>query len=265
DQNPSLDVEHPGAQKTCRSSEHKRLKTGNCGNKSGNIANCFYTSMMSEYLPQLTLGGLNEYISGRKNDCATLQVLDLKSIKEKAGDNSLTGKRYRLILSDGRHFFSSCVLGTDTVDLVKNDILKINSVIRLNHVDVCNAGVNSSRVILVVQDLTVVLSDCEKIGNPVQINDINIAHTRVDLLNVPISQTVSNVTQSGSTGATSSSGWQVDDIDNFGLLLTESLLNTTEICSISDLDSLRSRCVYPCENFVRSNAELDALQLRLKR
>ncbi|CAF2271482.1 unnamed protein product [Rotaria magnacalcarata] len=199
--------------------------------------------MMSEYLPQLTLDGLNEYISGRKNDCATLQVLDLKSIKEKAGDNSLTGKRYRLILSDGRHFFSSCVLGTDTVDLVKNDILKINSVIRLNHVDVCNAGVNSSRVILVVQDLTVVLSDCEKIGNPVQINDINIAHTRVDLLNVPISQTVSNVTQSGSTGATSSSGWQVDDIDNFGLLLTESLLNTTEICSISDLDSLRSRWV----------------------
>ncbi|CAF1213317.1 unnamed protein product, partial [Rotaria magnacalcarata] len=37
DQNPSLDVEHPGAQKTCRSSEHKRLKTGNCGNKSGNV------------------------------------------------------------------------------------------------------------------------------------------------------------------------------------------------------------------------------------
>ncbi|CAF3571084.1 unnamed protein product [Rotaria socialis] len=129
------------------------------------------------------------------------------------------------------------------VDLVKNDILKINSVIRLNHVDVCNAGVNGSRVILVVQDLTVVLSDCETIGNPVQINDINIAHARVDLLNVPISQSVSNVTRSGSTGAISSSGWQVDDFDNFGLLLTESLLNTTEICSISDRDSPRSRWV----------------------
>ncbi|CAF4264919.1 unnamed protein product [Rotaria socialis] len=150
--------------------------------------------MMSEYLPQLTPGGLNEYISGRKNYCATLQVLDLKSIKEKAGDNSLTGKRYRLILSDGRHFFSSCVLRTDMVDLVKNDILKINSVIRLNHVDVCNAGVNGSRVILVVQDLTVVLSDCETIGNPVQINDINIAHARVDLL-INLCQTLLGLVQ----------------------------------------------------------------------
>ncbi|CAF3328584.1 unnamed protein product [Rotaria socialis] len=62
-------------------------------------------------------------------------------------------------------------------------------------------------------------------------------------VDVPISQSVSNVTRSGSTGAISSSGWQVDDFDNFGLLLTESLLNTTEICSISDRDSPRSRWV----------------------
>lgn len=78
-------------------------------------------------------------------------------------------------------------------DLIKNDILKNKSVIRINQMDVCVAGVNGEwylkiidrkqrdtktflsflRTVLVIRDLTVVLSDCEKIGNPVQISTYN--------------------------------------------------------------------------------------------
>ena len=86
----------------------------------------------------------------------------------------------------------ACVLGADMIDLVKNDILKNNSVVRVNQVDVCNAGVNGDRylplmehklwhvnvfcfrVILIIRDVTVVLSDCEKIGDPVQLGKCHI-------------------------------------------------------------------------------------------
>ncbi|CAM2728459.1 unnamed protein product [Rotaria socialis] len=111
-------------------------------------------------------------------------MLDVRLIKGKEAENTSSDKRYRLILSDGRNVFSSCVLGADMIDLVKNDILKNNSVVRVDQVDVCNAGVKGDRylplmehtlwhvnpfcfrVILIIRDVAVVLSGCEKIDDP---------------------------------------------------------------------------------------------------
>ncbi|CAF4111654.1 unnamed protein product [Rotaria socialis] len=106
------------------------------------------------------------YKKGRKRYSSILQVLDVRLIKGKEAENTSSDKRYRLILSDGRNVFSSCVLGADMIDLVKNDILKNNSVVRVDQVDVCNAGVKGDRVILIIRDVAVVLSGCEKIDDP---------------------------------------------------------------------------------------------------
>ncbi|CAF4116155.1 unnamed protein product, partial [Rotaria sordida] len=45
------------------------------------ITNRSYISMMGEYFPRLTLGGLNEYIKGKKGYCAILQVLGKYCVK----------------------------------------------------------------------------------------------------------------------------------------------------------------------------------------
>ena len=42
----------------------------------------------------------------------------------------------------------ACVLATDMNDLVDNDILKNNSIVRVNLVDVCRAGVNGERYVM---------------------------------------------------------------------------------------------------------------------
>jgi hypothetical protein len=42
----------------------------------------------------------------------------------------------------------ACVLATDMNDLVNNDILKNNSIVRVNLVDICRTGVNGERYVM---------------------------------------------------------------------------------------------------------------------
>ncbi|CAF4380615.1 unnamed protein product [Rotaria socialis] len=196
--------------------------------------------MMNEHFPMLTMGGLNEYIKGRKGYSSILQVLDVRLIKAKEAENTSSDKRYRLILSDGRNFFSSCVLGADMIDLVKNDILKNNSVIRVNQVDVCNAGVKGDRVILIIRDVTVVLSDCEKIGDPVQLDNHDSIQRTAISLNIPKIQCFSTVSKSGLAKKNSNGEWQADDKNSIEVVLEKPKINANEMCNINVLDPFRT-------------------------
>ncbi|CAF3064655.1 unnamed protein product [Rotaria socialis] len=117
-------------------------------------------------------------------------MLDVRLIKGKEAENTSSDKRYRLILSDGRNVFSSCVLGADMIDLV----------------DVCNAGVKGDRVILIIREVAVVLSGCEKIGDPAP-------------LGIPKKQRFSTVSKSGLAEKTSNDEWQADDASSIGVVL----------------------------------------------
>ncbi len=44
--------------------------------------------------------------------------------------------------------FLACVLGTNMNDLVNNDFLKNHSIVRLNQVDICSAGLNGERYLI---------------------------------------------------------------------------------------------------------------------
>ncbi|CAF3602565.1 unnamed protein product [Rotaria socialis] len=159
------------------------------------------------------------YKKGRKRYSSILQVLDVRLIKGKEAENTSSDKRYRLILSDGRNVFSSCVLGADMIDLVKNDILKNNSVVRVDQVDVCNAGVKGDRVILIIREVAVVLSGCEKIGDPAPL-DNHDSTQRTDIsLGIPKKQRFSTVSKSGLAEKTSNDEWQADDASSIGVVL----------------------------------------------
>ncbi|CAM4780095.1 unnamed protein product [Rotaria magnacalcarata] len=165
---------------------------------------------------------------------------DVRLIKAKEAENTSSDKRYRLILSDGRNFFSSCVLGADMIDLVKNDILKNNSVIRVNQVDVCNAGVKGDRVILIIRDVTVVLSDCEKIGDPVQLDNHDSIQRTAISLNIPKIQCFSTVSKSGLAKKNSNGEWQADDKNSIEVVLEKPKINANEMCNINVLDPFRT-------------------------
>ncbi|CAF4229401.1 unnamed protein product, partial [Rotaria magnacalcarata] len=159
---------------------------------------------------------------------------DVRLIKAKEAENTSSDKRYRLILSD------ACVLGADMIDLVKNDILKNNSVIRVNQVDVCNAGVKGDRVILIIRDVTVVLSDCEKIGDPVQLDNHDSIQRTAISLNIPKIQCFSTVSKSGLAKKNSDGEWQADDKNSIEVVLEKPKINANEMCNINVLDPFRT-------------------------
>ncbi|CAF3480421.1 unnamed protein product [Rotaria socialis] len=116
--------------------------------KHKKIHNQYCSFAMCEVFPNLTIGSRYDYMKGRKGYSAILQVLEIRLIKTKEPDSEPTEKRYRLILYDGKHFMSSCVLGINMSGLVKNDILKNNSIARVNSMDVCNAVTHGERWII---------------------------------------------------------------------------------------------------------------------
>ncbi|CAF4969096.1 unnamed protein product [Rotaria socialis] len=206
---------------------------------------------MCEIFPNLTIGSRYDYMKGRKGYSAILQVLEIRLIKTKEPDSEPTEKRYRLILYDGKHFMSSCVLGIDMSDLVKNDILKNNSIVRVNSMDVCNAVTHGERVIFIFRDITVVLSDCEKIGNPIKltiiieccrifVDDENIDQSPTTSLNVERSQSFSKINKANLASDTSTHECKFDETNGFRILLTGSTLNTNAICNIRDLHPFRT-------------------------
>ncbi|CAF3592903.1 unnamed protein product [Rotaria socialis] len=219
--------------------------------KHKKIHNQYCSFAMCEIFPNLTIGSRYDYMKGRKGYSAILQVLEIRLIKTKEPDSEPTEKRYRLILYDGKHFMSSCVLGIDMSDLVKNDILKNNSIVRVNSMDVCNAVTHGERVIFIFRDITVVLSDCEKIGNPIKltiiieccrifVDDENIDQSPTTSLNVERSQSFSKINKANLASDTSTHECKFDETNGFRILLTGSTLNTNAICNIRDLHPFRT-------------------------
>ncbi|CAF1322117.1 unnamed protein product [Adineta steineri] len=117
--------------------------------------------------PQLTNGALLRYLRGNTSEKAILQVAGIKTIDSKTDDSSTAMKRYRLMLSDGKSTFSSCMLGTQMNKLIETNSLKENSIVRIDRVMVNIIDKQNGRVMLMIHELEVVQSDCELIGQPV--------------------------------------------------------------------------------------------------
>ncbi|CAF1292607.1 unnamed protein product [Adineta steineri] len=83
---------------------------------------------------RLTTGSLLRYLRGNTTEKATLQVVGIKTIDSKTDDPSGASKRYRLMLSDGKATFSSCMLGTQMNKLIETNSLKENSIVRIDRV-----------------------------------------------------------------------------------------------------------------------------------
>ncbi|CAF5054369.1 unnamed protein product [Rotaria sp. Silwood1] len=82
---------------------------------------------------QLTTGALMRYLCGNTSEKAILQVVDIKVIEKiKNDDTSIFTKCYHLILSDGKHTFSPCMLDTKVNKLIEMNFLKENSIIRID-------------------------------------------------------------------------------------------------------------------------------------
>ncbi|CAF1214168.1 unnamed protein product [Adineta steineri] len=116
---------------------------------------------------RLTTGSLLRYLRGNTTEKATLQVVGIKTIDSKTDDPSGASKRYRLMLSDGKATFSSCMLGTQMNKLIETNSLKENSIVRIDRVMVNSIDKQNGRVMLMLYELEVLQSDCERIGDPV--------------------------------------------------------------------------------------------------
>ncbi|CAF0927115.1 unnamed protein product [Adineta ricciae] len=116
---------------------------------------------------RLTTGALLRYIRGSTTEKAILQVVGIKSIESKTDDPSNASKRYRLMLSDGKSTFSSCMLGTQMNKLIETESLKENSIVRIDRVMVNSIDKQNGRVMLMLYELEVLQSDSERIGDPV--------------------------------------------------------------------------------------------------
>ncbi|CAO3636360.1 unnamed protein product [Mucor hiemalis] len=110
---------------------------------------------------QLTTGSIKVLYNNEKSsplyNKPIVQVIDIKPV-------SVTGgTRYRVILSDGVHFMQA-MLAASHSNIVEDQSLKRNSVIRLNE-SVCNLLQN--RKILIVLNIDIVTTDVDsKIGAP---------------------------------------------------------------------------------------------------
>ncbi|CAF3777088.1 unnamed protein product [Rotaria sordida] len=116
---------------------------------------------------RLTTGALLRYLRGNSSEKAILQVVGIKTIDSKTDDPSVSAKRYRLMLSDGKSTFSSCMLGTQMNQLIEMNSLKENSIVRIDRVMVNAIDKQTGRVMLMLYELEVLQSDSERIGDPV--------------------------------------------------------------------------------------------------
>ncbi|CAF0967358.1 unnamed protein product [Adineta ricciae] len=147
---------------------------------------------------QLATGALLRYLHGNTEEKAILQVVGIKTIDSKTDDPSTGTKRYRLMLSDGKSTFSSCMLGTQMNHLIDNRSLKENSIIRIQRVMMNTIDKQSGRVMLMIYELEVVESDCERIGDPVALPLSDIINSGSSSNR---SETASNIPASATTAA----------------------------------------------------------------
>ncbi|CAF1562798.1 unnamed protein product [Rotaria magnacalcarata] len=116
---------------------------------------------------RLTTGALLRYLRGNNTEKAILQVVGIKTIDSKVDDPSALTKRYRLMLSDGKCTFSSCMLGTQLNRLIETNSLKENAIVRIDRVMVNAIDKQNGRLMLMIHELEVIQNDSERIGDPV--------------------------------------------------------------------------------------------------
>ncbi|CAF1627353.1 unnamed protein product [Rotaria magnacalcarata] len=132
-----------------------------------------------------------------------LQVLNIKLMDSKSvNGSSMTAsqykktQRYRLILSDGKHFLPSCVLTVQLNELVVNGQLQEYSIIRLDRYLRSDLKGQTAKMILQILQVTVLDIATHKIGNPVSLLTANL--NEIETLTTSITK---NVLQPKVTGS----------------------------------------------------------------
>lgn len=124
----------------------------------------------------LSNGVLQNIISSEVDDLPenpVLQILGIKVLPSKQGQD-----RYRVVLSDGDNFYTSCMLGTQLNGQIADDTIANGAVVQLTSYT-CNLLQNTRKVIIVL-DLETVEGPQAKIGNPVQMSDLVANHTNIN-------------------------------------------------------------------------------------
>ncbi|XP_047141686.1 replication protein A 70 kDa DNA-binding subunit isoform X1 [Hydra vulgaris] len=136
-----------------------------------------------------------------------VQILGIKKLQAGPGAN----ERYRLVLSDGEHYYTSAMLGTQLNDTVQEDMVEVRCVLQMDKYT-CNV-IQGTRKVIIILELKIVLKASEvpgKIGEPVQISDLlteqeNLLPPPIKKENVNGSsklQNISNQIKSASTNNT---------------------------------------------------------------
>ncbi|UJR25240.1 hypothetical protein I4U23_006592 [Adineta vaga] len=128
-------------------------------------------------MQKLTTDALMRFAkNGACGEQPILQVLNIKLMDSKPVNESVVtpsqnkkAQRYRLILSDGKHFLPSCVLTVQLNELVTNGQLQEYSIIRLDRFLRSDLKGQAAKMILQVLQLTVLDIATHKIGNPISL------------------------------------------------------------------------------------------------
>jgi len=102
-----------------------------------------------------------------------LQILGVKKLPAGSGGQ----ERYRLVLSDGVHYYTSSMLGTQLNQMVQEDMVEVKAVIQMDRYT-CNV-IQETRKIIIILELTVIQKASEvsgKIGEPTQMSDLVVNH-----------------------------------------------------------------------------------------
>lgn len=112
----------------------------------------------------LSVGSVKSIYAGETTQEAVLQVLELKKIVP-SGQNVPQTERYRMVLSDSRHYQQS-MLSTQLNVLVKEQKVQTGCLVRLLEYVVNDVAQKRIIIVLNLQPLT---GPLEKIGNPVNV------------------------------------------------------------------------------------------------
>ncbi|KNC54564.1 replication protein A DNA-binding subunit [Thecamonas trahens ATCC 50062] len=108
----------------------------------------------------LTEGAIKAMYEGQDVSNPVVQIIDIKKIAAQQADNP---DRYRLVISDGKHY-QQAILATQLNQLVHTEMLKNNSLVRLTE-SLCNT-VHGRRVVILIA-LDIVSQADARIGSPV--------------------------------------------------------------------------------------------------
>lgn len=163
----------------------------------------------------LTQGAINDILCCKDPDNLpenpNLQILGVKKLPAGTGGQ----ERYRMVLSDGVHYYTSSMLGTQLNHMVQEDMVEVKAVIQMNRYT-CNV-IQETRKIIIILELTVVQKAKDvtgKIGEPQQMSDLVQNHIGLKPSTKPepkktIAQPVANRPSTyGSTNGSNNSSYQ---------------------------------------------------------